>query len=159
MSERTKKIFLPGLAAMMIGVIGDRFLWWTHTSMPNIYWLGKAVYPSGARGFIAIEPIMLMFFVVGGALAAWSSSQHNSSRNERIVAAELPAIVMASFLILSMMTSLVVGLFFAKLRVDGMLMVYAFAGYMAGWVLLPAVALMVGALPFASEKKGPTHIR
>jgi len=152
MNGRMKKIFIPGLVAMLIGSIGDRLLWWTHSSMPNIYWIGRPTVPGGARGFIAIEPLMLVFLVIGGAAAAWLSRQMDGSRRQRIYAAELPVMVTGGLMVLSLSLNLLFGPFVRSLRGEVSYMMYAFFGYIIGWVLLPAVALYVGALPFTRER-------
>ncbi len=59
--------------------------------------------------------------------------------------------VSGSFLLLSVLMNSIAGLFIRRFDVSYDWLVYAFFGYAIGWVILPGVALLIGALPFVRD--------
>ena len=141
MNERTRKFWLPALASIsaaciLLAVIAQL------SYLPRVVLLRSAtatlVYPAWLLG----QPFL-------GALGAYFSRRAGGSRLMRLTAGLAPSIVMfvaASMVVLAHAVLQVRGDF---ARMDGALL----ARSAVGGILVPAIAVLLGTLPFLSDPK------
>ncbi|HYX69488.1 MAG TPA: hypothetical protein VE825_10175 [Terriglobales bacterium] len=77
-----------------------------------------------------------------GALGAWMSRRAGGSLRDRVLSGMAPLLIPAALLVLSFLLDM-----FDHPRFTLAQSAYVLAGYTLDWVLLPAAALLVGALP------------
>ena len=135
MNHRTKSLWLPGLltllgasaSLMLIQLAGlqPRLVWFAHTGV-LLYWHWLATLP--------------MF----GALGAYLSQRVQGSIEARLAAGLSPALVMLITMCMILPWGLAIdGFAFFRLVLFGIGLI--------NWVLLPGVALLLGAAPFLRE--------
>jgi hypothetical protein len=139
MNTRTKSLWLPGMATLLGSSLFLMAL--QHTDFqPRLVWIGHAAmlfyWP-----WLAGLPLF-------GALGAYLSQRAHGSIRARLAAGLSPSLV----LLIAMCVFLVWGL-----AVDGfsMFRLFYFVLAIANWVILPACALLLGALPFLKRERNP----
>jgi hypothetical protein len=142
-NDRSKNLWLPGMASLLGASLllmilqrtsyQPRLVWFGHMAM-LFYWPWLAGLPAF------------------GALGAYLSKHAHGSLRTRLVAGSSPALVLfATFCVI-----LPVGL-----AVDGFSL-FRFTYFclaVTNWVVLPALSLLLGALPFLSESPAQTTYR
>ena len=152
MNYRTKTFWLPGFVALILSS-GLLALFQFEGVVPRFYWLtGKmgSGYP-----FFSFYIGWLVTLPVVGAIAAFWSQRAGGRVQQRVLAALAPSLGMLGFLIIVPVISLffVLSPFFLKPRhmhfdFSLSLMLIGLLTHFVNWVLLPAVGLLIGALPF-----------
>lgn len=136
MNERVRRIWLPGVAAVVVA----HGLWavlLVAGLSPKIVW-----DDSTPLVFLFLPWLFLLPFV--GGLAAYWSARCGGSRRDLWIASLLPALTMAGFLLLPSVTVFFVD---TQIPLGFKLKVMFWRGYF-GLVLLPAALLGLGVLPF-----------
>lgn len=136
--SRTRTLWLPGLASLVIGMlvqatlarIGPRPAVWmfSNTALIIQWW------------WIASLPF-------AGAAGAYLCRRNGGTVSERLTSALFPALFMAGLLALAYVVSSIVDFG----RVPFSLRTQAMALFMLGWAIVPAPALLLGALPFLGD--------
>ncbi|HYA22605.1 MAG TPA: hypothetical protein VEF05_00505, partial [Terriglobales bacterium] len=149
LNQRTRRFWLPGFVSLTaavlflfaVDIVYDPFLFFTQVSLHPQYLLR---WNSGSPRLFYI--VWLFAQAAFGALGALFSARLGGSRATRIAAGALPAIV-------------IVGTHAALVpiynRIAGKAFISPLPAYLASamlvWVAAPAIAVLVGALPFLRE--------
>jgi hypothetical protein len=137
MNPRTKRLWLPAMASL-VGAAGLLMILQKLGIHPRVVWIGNMAMVLYLPWLIAL-PIF-------GAVGALLARQHQAGSTHRLVAGLAPSLAMlGSFLVMLPLS----------LAIDRHLLVRFPFGYFAltilNWVVVPACALLVGALPFLKE--------
>lgn len=147
MTKWLRKIIVPGMLAFVIGGLFERFL----------YAIG--VWPRMLRfrtfGWITINWIWLLAVVFCGGLAAYVSRRAGATTSQRIVAALFPVATIAGFILLSGALTIAFRAATGNVGIVPTVVLEGMGGYLTGFVVLPGMALMLGALPFLSGDAAP----
>ncbi len=146
MTERAKQILIPGLVALAISCAGESLLWQLH--LGRLWWGVGALYVFEGFSWLTASVPMLCILVVAGAAGSLCSLYLGGSKRERIWAAEFPVICSLATIVLLFVCSLVTETLILRHAMDW--------PHIAAWlprqlvmaILLPAIALFAGALPF-----------
>jgi hypothetical protein len=148
MMERMPKILLPGAVALFVSVWGQKQLWrmgWSPT-MTSHYYRGLVEYHGwGGMPLHWADAPWLLVLVVSGALGAWLCRLMGGNWRQRIWAAELPTLCTLVLLAVLIFIGLPIEYFHGSLAPARELVV-AWLSFMLTNMLLPGVALLVGAL-------------
>ncbi len=151
MNYRTKVLWLPALIATAISS-GLLALFQSAGLVPRFYWLTQG---SGSHLFFVFYFPWLCLLPLVGALAAFLSKHAGSRVIHRLLAALAPALgTLAAFLAIPFITLgiyTVMSLLHRRPAYGGfypVLFLTAFLIYFLNWVLVPAIALLIGAAPF-----------
>ena len=145
MTDRVKALWLPGAACVLAAVLLERMFYVLGARAWTVH-LG----PYGAftlRGSILINPVFLVCLPACGAIAAWLARRSGASFNLTIVAATFPALTMAAAMIASVILGSVVPGYTPIPMLEGLVI------YFLGFVILPVVSLLLGALPFLGSRE------
>lgn len=135
MNYRTKSLWLPSLITLLGASISLALFQLTGVR-PSLTWIGGLAL-TFYWGWLGTLPII-------GAVGAYVSRRSNSSVLKRLAAATAPALVMLIVMCLVLPWGLVLdGLHFFRLVSFGLGLI--------NWVVIPALALLVGALPFLGK--------
>ncbi len=140
-NNRTKYLWLPGLVSLTAASVFGMIL--TRVSLqPHIIWLrsGKT---------LMIYPVWIVAQPLFGAIGAYLSRRGGGERLARLAAGLFPSIAL---LALICGTTLAHTIIHAP-RDLGSFDLVSFARAIFFWVVLPAVALLLGALPFLKASK------
>ena len=159
MNYRTKVLWLPALGALTLSSLLLALFQFSGL-VPRFYWLnGIGGYP-----FYTIYLPWLIALPIVGAVAACWSQRAGGKLSHRLLAALAPPIGLLSFILIVSFLSLPIVLF-VSLRhpVNG----HSHAGlsfYLTGfwtllvsWMLLPGIALILGAVPFLRNPQGQSQ--
>ena len=135
MNFRTKSFWIPGFASL-VAATGTLMIMNKMGIEPRIVWYGTKVG-------LQLYPLWLLVLPVYGALGAYLSKLANGQLNARLAAALFPVIALFVFFCVGIPASLVV-----DHHLPWRTYSLAFAQVTFNWVLLPAVFLLLGALPF-----------
>jgi len=148
MNYRTKALWLPALCASVIGCGMLRLMQFSGL-VPHFYFLSGGLYYTFYIPWLIALPIV-------GAIAAFWSKRAGGKPIHRLLAALAPSIGPFSMILTGPFIGLLIYLFL-RLRTKGHMpspwsgfhppLIGVFA-VLASWVLLPAVGLLIGALPF-----------
>jgi len=152
MNYRTKTFWLPGFVALVISSGLLALLQFAGVA-PRFFWLTGQMGSGGP--FIPFYIGWLVTLPVVGAMAAFWSWRAGGRAFQRLIAALAPSLAMLGFLLTAPVISLFFFLspYFVKpqplhIHFSLKLALIAFLTYLVSWVLLPAVGLLIGALPF-----------
>ncbi len=137
MNTRTKRLWLPAMASL-VGAAGLLMILQKLGIHPRVVWIGN-------MALVLYLPWLIALPVFGavGALLAKRAQAHSA---HRLVAGLAPALaILGSFGVI-----LLVSLALGTARLSGFPFGY-FALTIFNWVVLPASALLLGALPFLKE--------
>ncbi|HUI40802.1 MAG TPA: hypothetical protein VL523_02420 [Terriglobia bacterium] len=138
MTERAKCVLIPGVAALLISSLGERLLWQAHAVAPVVFqywsWLTLSA------------PMLCLLLAAGGVGSVWSRHSGGSVR-QRIWAAEFPAFCALLLLLVLFTWGVVLDLFLRHALTWQMIPGVLVRAFSLG-VLVPALALLIGALPF-----------
>lgn len=139
MNQRTRSIWLPGL---LTGALAWGLFWVLETTgmHPNVFWWGEA-----PMMFFLPWTLSLPFI---GALGAASSRRQGGRTRERLLAALFPAVAFIIFTAVAVAIRWVNG--WAPMPP------LTVALTLLGWVGVPTIALLVGALPFVVTRRAPS---
>jgi hypothetical protein len=139
MNQRTKSVWLPGVISL---VVASPFLMILEK-------VGVRPHIWGPSGFgLAIPLPWLIAQPAFGALGAYLSLHAGGDRRARLVAGLFPSLVLfGAFCLVLVMSVFVDWSVLASIRFVG------FAIYICFWVVLPGLALLLGALPFLKQQK------
>jgi hypothetical protein len=135
MNHRTKAIWLPGLASLAATMGFLMALQLMHVQ-PHIFWL-----PLGTA-FLVYVPWFLLLPFLGAAGAYWSS-RAGARPAQRLVAGLFPSIGLTVMLIVMFAGAMVV-----DRQVPAHVKLVGMAVFVSNWIVLPALALLLGVLPF-----------
>ena len=141
MNQRMRTLWLPGVT-MAVLAMGDLFALGRGGLQPRILWLGG--YDGHAVCFYL--PWLLLLLLVGAIGAFWSR-RAGGARAESALAALFPVLGIAALLLLL----LPIGVLLGGLEDQEMLLrlkLAAFGTLILSWVVVPGLALLLGALPF-----------
>jgi hypothetical protein len=139
MKHRMMSVWLPGLLTGALAWLLPVFL--------QPFGLHPREFGTAYPGLAIFLPWTLALLPIG-ALGAFGSRWGGGNSREMILAGIFPVLVTAALLVLAFPVGLIVELITygnASLPV----MLSGFASSMLGWVIIPGVALLVGALPVA----------
>jgi hypothetical protein len=144
MNQRTKVIWIPGLVtiALASGVLALLQLW---DVRPHIVWMRSGLALLFYVPWLVAQPVF-------GAIGAYLSRRVGGNRNERLLAGIFPSIAM----LLTFSVMLAIGTVLSIFGVGDRISTTTFIGlgfYIALWVIVPGLALGLGALPFLGEPK------
>lgn len=138
MNYRTRSLWLPGLATLTVAMgaltIINRF-----NLQPRIYWYGSLPVGQVYLPWLAILPII-------GGFGAYLSRLANGNLKARLAAASFPALVLFALFCPGIAATAVF-----EHHLNWHVLPVAFAGMVFSWVVLPGVALTLGALPFLRD--------
>ena len=150
MRSISKHIVLPGLLGSLICVVGYQLLELSSKSHLLSLFIGPR-FAWGRAGFVPVSIPMTAFLLVAGAIAAFASVKLGGERSSGILAALLPSVL----LLAGFAVQFCVAVFRFGIWNESTPM-WAFAGFFLGFVVIPAAALLIGALPFVLQ---PTNRR
>jgi hypothetical protein len=144
--HRIKTLWFPGLVMMTVamGLLNAAM---RAGFQPRIVWLTHGVSILFYVPWLAILPVV-------GALAAYWSRSQGGSVGARLTAALFTVVTMATIFILVMPVVVLV-----DRHVPWSTFTIAWTASMVGWVLVPGVALLLGALPFLRGKSVEAKLR
>lgn len=143
MNERTKSLWLPGL--VMLFLSSALLMYITRFGpFPKMVWLD-------ARQPLLLYVPWLVSLPVFGALGAYWSRRAGGRVRARIAAGVFPVLMLAGafFMILP------IAILFDR-NIPFSMFVTSFGLMLLGWVLIPGVALLLGALPFLRNHANET---
>jgi len=137
MNHRTKSLWLPALATLLgasVSLMLTQFL----KMEPRVVWIGR-IAMTLYWPWLATLPVL-------GAAGAWLSGRAQGSTPARLAAGLSPSLIMLIVICVILPWGLVIdGFDFFRLLGFGLGVV--------NWVVIPAFALLVGALPFVSQSE------
>lgn len=138
MNRRTRSLWLPALTSFL-GATLSLMLCQCLGMKPHLVWIGEIAMPL-YWPWLATLPLF-------GAAGAYLSRRAHGPTLAQFVASLAPALIM--FTVMSLILPL-------GLAIDGFhfLELVAFGLLVTNWVVIPAVALLVGALPFLYTSSG-----
>ena len=152
---RTKVLWLPALGALTLSSSLLAIFQFSGL-VPRFYWLSKtgmSVHPF----FTFYLPWLIVLPVIGAAAAFWSQ-RAGGKTTHRLLAALAPPLAMLSFFLVSPYLTLPIYLLLPLLTHRSVLRPFGLADLafvipgvlvlLVNWVLLPAVGLLLGAVPF-----------
>jgi hypothetical protein len=139
MNERTRKFWLPALASItaaciLVAVVAQL------SYLPHIILLRSGT-------MMLVYPIWLLGQLFPGAVGAYFSRRAGGNRLARLITGMFPAIVMLAVISIVVLVQVLTQGRHDFGRVDGAMI----ARGMVSFVLVPAVALLLGTLPFLRE--------
>ena len=139
MNERTRKFWLPALASItaaciLVAVVAQV------SYVPRIIMLRS-------EAVMLVYPIWLFGQLFPGAVGAYFSRRAGGNRLTRLITGMAPAIVMLAVISIVVLVQVLTQGRYDFGRVDGAMIARA----MLGVVVVPAVALLLGTLPFLRE--------
>ncbi len=138
MRNGTKRILIPGAAALLIATVGERVLWHVGVGTPHVYqywsWLTTTLP-------------MIGVMIAAGAVAAAGSSYLGGSKRQRLWAVEFPAFA-ALVLFLTLLFAHQASQVIRGQASDWHLIGNAALRYLLFGIAVPAAALLAGGLPF-----------
>jgi hypothetical protein len=139
MNYRSKALWLPALCALFLSNILLALLQIFGPS-PHLYWF----YVVKSTGVFCefVVPWLISLFAVGGIAAYWSRRAGGTLRY-RLLAALAPAIALLGLFLLILPLAMIM-----DRHVPHSIKLNAFLVLTLTWVLLPAVPLLLGAVPF-----------
>ena len=142
MTKRAKCVLFPGTVSLLIASLGEMVLWRTHTVTPWVYQYWSWLNPSMP---------MLGILLAAGAAGSACSLLSGGNLRQRVWAAEFPAfctvvLLLAVFIWACLLDS------FSIHAMDWRFLRGALGPMLGFGVAIPAVALLLGALPFAARK-------
>jgi hypothetical protein len=151
MNCRTRALWVPALSA--IAMSSGLLALVQHAGIaPHLFWVGKR---SNSCLFFAFYFPWLILLPLVGAVSAFLSDHAGSKVKHRLLAALAPALGMLGFIFISPLIALAIYLAMYLLHrghahgsFSLILFLTASSVYLANWVLLPAIGLLMGAAPF-----------
>jgi hypothetical protein len=152
-----RRVLVPGLFATVLTTLAGNmlsafriqhnFASAMFLTRPNVWFFGPATQ-WGRAGFVNLDVLLLFSYILAGTLAACLSVRLGGDRRQRLWAALVPSV--APVVLLGV--SLVAELTFALVPNHGVpptsVLLWTLVGYLVGWTVLPAIALLAGAAPF-----------
>jgi hypothetical protein len=134
MKRRIRSVWLPGL---ITGALAWGVFWLLETSgvRPRVFWWNHEVMMFSLPWTLTL-PII-------GALGAYSSRRRGGQRSELILAALFPPLVLAILFC--------IGLALRGILAESSIPLSTIAVGLLSWVIVPAVALLAGVLPFMRQ--------
>lgn len=144
MSDRTKKLWLPGFVSLAVASLSLIMLNRVGIE-PRFFWHGYYAYKAE---LVLYLPWLMVLPVIGG-VGAYLSRRANGEVKLRLVAALFPVLALLCVYGISILVSAVAWRVFP----------ISLALTLFNWVLLPGVALSLGALPFlrSSQTREPAQ--
>ena len=144
MNPRTKQLWLPGLVSMLIAIALPLLAWLLLRPLGRSFHILYKSYGGVQLDFVGLSASLL-----AGATAAFLSGRSHATRFIRLTSALFPAGVyfgLIAFILL-------VRILFANLYAgQPSPQPAAVAAVMLNWVVLPGIALSLGALPFLRRR-------
>ena len=144
MNQRMRTLWLPGVT-MAVLAMGDLIALGRGGLQPRILWLGGY---DGHAVFFYLPWLLLLLLV--GAIGAFWSRRVGGGRAESALAALFPVFGIAALLLL-LLLFLPISVLLGGLEDQEMLLrlkLAAFGTLILSWVVVPGLALLLGALPF-----------
>ena len=141
--SRSRTLWLPGLASLVIGMVVQASLA-RFGPRPAVWMFSNTA--------LIIQWWWIVTLPFAGAAAAYLCRRNGGTVGERITSALFPALFMAGLLLLAYVGSTIVDFG----RVPWGLRTQAMALFMLGWAIVPAPALLLGALPFLADSSQRT---
>ena len=148
MNERTKTLWLPGLATLAGSSV---FLMISQLVSEHTAFVESRLGSTGNASALAFYLPWLITLPFCGAAGAYFSRRGGGTRRTAVAAAAFPAIVMLAALGLILLT----GIFFERNPFLTHHWFY-FGIAVAIWAIVPGSALLLGALPFFPKKTQPS---
>ncbi len=136
MRQRVRTLWVPGLATALLAY-GALLLLTRAGVRPHILWLSSY----GGHAVTFYLPWLVVLPLIGAIAAAWSR-RTGGSRRDSLLAAALPPLAFAAFLLCMLALSLVL-----ETQVPLATKVSGLGAFLLGWVVAPGIALLLGALP------------
>ena len=158
MTDRVKAFWIPGATALLTSSLLER-LFYAAGSSPRTGYSGgtlmlcRALQYMHPLGLVVIKPLFLVLLPLCGAMAAWMARRSGAPLHGRVLAATFPSLAMAACLIGSAILGLAVD-FFVPGYVHLSLLLPGLAQYLVAFVIVPAISLSIGALPFLVREGG-----
>jgi hypothetical protein len=154
MTDFTRKIALPGLLTFAASVF-VMYAWMFALGhvQPKIFWLASTKFlalPLWAWCLLCLLPIC-------GALGAFLSQRNGGSRLQRIAAALFPSEIMGTVLLLVFIAAFILSRFVPNYGWDTSVALKGLGLYLLGYVVLPAVFLLLGVGVVEKAKRTPSH--
>lgn len=143
MNYRTRSLWLPGLATLTVAMGALAIIMGHRTNRfyfePRVYWYGSMAVVQIYLPWLAILPLI-------GGLGAYLSRLAGGNLKTRLAAATFPALVTLALFCPGIVVAAV-----TQHRSSWPILPVAFLVMASNWVLLPGVALTLGALPFLRD--------
>ena len=143
MNERTKNLWLPGMAMLFLSSVLLMFIT-RYGPLPVSVWLDSRVPLLLYVPWLAALPAF-------GALGAYWSRRMGGPVRARIAAGVFPVLMLAAAFCLLLPVAILVqghGLRAMQWKTFGAPFLSALVIFLLGWVVIPGAALLLGALPF-----------
>ncbi len=153
MTDFTRKVALPGLLTFAASAFIMYVMFALDHIHPKIFWLATSQFlalPLWSWFLLCLQPIC-------GALGAILSQRNGGSRLQRITAALFPSEIMGIVLLLVFVIGFILSRFVPNYGWDAALACKGLGLYLLGWVILPAVFLLLGAVVAERAKKTPAR--
>jgi len=151
MNHRSKALWLPGLVSFTLSAGSLAIL---QTIAIHNRWFDASLSSGtgGRQGLLYVIWIVLQ--PICGALGAWLSKRAGGWRRETVTAGLFPSLVMLAVMLLVVVFAVFVE---RNPYITSHWMMFGKA--LAIWVMLPGVALLLGALPFTLAKPLPPMLQ
>jgi hypothetical protein len=143
MNERTKNLWLPGMVTLFLSSVLLMFIT-RRGPVPVFVWIDPRI------PLLLYVPWLVSLPVFGAAGAYWSRRMGGAKR-ARIAAGVFPALMLAAaFCVILPVSILIQSLSWRTMqwKTFGSPFLSAIVIFTLGWVVIPGVALLLGALPF-----------
>lgn len=128
--DRSRQLLMPALASMCVSGVAQLVC--------NGLYPHPFVFPTGDTGYV-LQPLWLAALPLAGALAAYLARKAGATRGRRLAAACAPVLVLLPLFALGMIVD------FRSWHTKPLLLL---AGPILSWLVIPAIPLLLGALPF-----------
>ena len=144
MNQRTKTLWLPGLVTFTLASVLLMLLQLFTFSRPRVYWLDG--------GAVAVGLVWLLSLLPCGALGAYLSRRAGGTRWDSVIASLFPSLIMLPVLCLVLF---IAG--FIEHNPYVLQHPQYFGLAFLTWVVVPGVALLLGALPVLRKANTENH--
>lgn len=151
MTNWLRRIVVPGMVGFVFAGWFDRFLFGIRV-WPRMLHFGK-------YGWVTFNWVWLVAVVVGGGLSAYLSRRAGGSTRQRVVATLFPVAGIGAFFILMASATLLWRAAMGNVGIAAIVVLEGMGGYLTGFAVIPATALMLGALPFLGGDAAPEQTR
>jgi len=157
MTARAKTILIPGAFAFFVAALSERILWQLGYGPAYLYQYYVLQLRVQHLPIYANALPLLLCLMFAGALAAALSRAAGGSVRQRLMAAETPAACALGLFLFVLFVSMPIEMYMRHRLSQPfpslLSWLYLLTVFFASSVALPAVALLLGALPFMREKR------
>lgn len=156
LNDRTKHFWLPGMTTLLasVGCLAILQLTGVQAEFRPLWVHGGATIPNSIYVPLAIYWPWLCLLPFLGAGSAYWSRRAGGSKAVQAAAGFFTALVFFAILLTVLLFSFIIGGLVGNIHVANTLSL-EFAGAVASWVVIPALATLFGVLPFLGRASAP----